>query len=301
MSLSVAAVRTPMSTMTRVLLLIAAIVVGFVTGLNWGSEISALAYESFIKLFADPNVQITSQAMGIGMALLLGFVHVTSICYLPAALAALPMVQTVRSSRDWLKTVAVLGLSMVIVSALFGVLISTPANVLAGIVGSRHLMSQIMKATIIPVGFLLVILAMGEMGLIRRLLPSAHLAPAPIDASAEMSPRARYRRAAWMGAWMAATFGVLCPKPLYVGLLVYVAVLGNPAYGALALGTYGLGLVASVAIAGLILLPTTRAAQFSKWLGAREEAFRFVQGLVFAAAGAMAVAFFWFKYVVVPA
>jgi cytochrome c biogenesis protein CcdA len=211
------------------------------------------------------------------------------------------MVQTVRKTGDWLKTVAVLGLSMVVVAGLFGVIISAPASLLAGIVGSRHLMSQIMQLTIIAVGILLIVIAMGELGLIRRLLPLAHLPTAPVDASADMSPRARYRRAAWMGAWMAATFGVICPKPLYVALLVYVAVVGSPVYGVLALGTYGLGLAASVAVGGLILLPTRRAARFNRWLGAREEAFHFVQGLVFAVAGAMAIAFFWLRYVVVPA
>jgi cytochrome c biogenesis protein CcdA len=104
-----------------------------------------------------------------------------------------------------------------------------------------------------------------------------------------------------MGFWMAATFGVICPKPLYVALLVYVAVVGSPAYGALTLGTYGLGLATSVAIGGLILLPASRAARFKSWLADREETFHFVQGLVFAAAGALAVAFFWLKYIVVPA
>jgi cytochrome c biogenesis protein CcdA len=301
MSVSLAAVRTTTGTTRRLLLLGAAIALGSLVGIYWITDLSLWAYDAFVGLFASPGMQITSQAMGIGMAFLLGLVHVTSICYLPAALAALPMVQTVRNTGDWLKTVAVLGLCMVVVAGLFGVIISAPANVLAGFVGSRHLMSQIMQLTIIAVGILLIIVGMGELGLIRRLLPVAHLPLAPVDASADMSPLARYRRAAWMGAWMAATFGVICPKPLYVALLVYVAVEGNPAYGALTLGTYGLGLATSVAIGGLILLPTSRAAHCNRWMGAREEAFHVVQGLVFAAAGAMAIAFFWLSYIVVPA
>jgi cytochrome c biogenesis protein CcdA len=278
-----------------------AIAVGFIVGTYWLTDLSAWAYDGFVGLFTSPGMQITSLAMGIGMAFLLGFVHITSICYLPAALTALPMVRTVRSTRDWLKTVAVLGLSMVVVGALFGVIISAPASLLAGVVGSRHLMSQIMQLTLIVVGILLIVIAMGELGLIRKVLPGAHLRPASVDPSADMSPRARYRRAAWMGAWMAATFGVICPKPLYVALLVYVAVVGNPAYGALALGTYGLGLAASVAVGGLVLLPTSGAGRLNSWLGARQEAFHIVQGLVFAIAGATAIAFFWLQYVVVPA
>jgi cytochrome c biogenesis protein CcdA len=162
-------------------------------------------------------------------------------------------------------------------------------------------MSQVMQPTLIAVGILLIVFAMGELGLIRRLLPSAHFRPLPADEAADMSPRTRYRRAAWMGFWMAATFGVICPKPLYVGLLVYVAVVGSPLYGALALGTYGLGLAASVAVSGLILLPASRASRLNTWLAAREEGFHVIQGLVFAAAGALAVAFFWLKYVIPPA
>ena len=298
MSISLTAVRPAMSMTTRLLLLAVAVGVGFLGGLAWSVEISGWAYDGFVSLFASPSIQITSQVMGLGMAFLLGFVHITTVCYLPAALAALPMVKTVRNSRDWLKTVAVLGLCMVIVTALFGMIVSAPASLLAGIIGSRRTMSQIMQPTLIAVGVLLIIVAMGELGLIRRLLPSAHLSAAPVDDAAEISARTRYRRAAWMGFWMAATFGVICPKPLYVALLVYVAVVGSPVYGALALGVYGLGLAASVAVSGLLLLPASRAARFNTWLAAREEGFHVVQGVVFAATGALAVAFFWLKYVI---
>jgi hypothetical protein len=103
-----------------------------------------------------------------------------------------------------------------------------------------------------------------------------------------------------MGIWMAATFGVFCPKPLYAALLMYVAMVGNPAYGALALGAYGLGMVASVALGSSILLPATRAARVKAWLTAREEAFHLVQGLAFAMVGALTVAFFWLRYTIPP-
>src|SRR6266516_2223166 len=101
MSLSLSAVRPVMSTTTRLLLWGAAVTLGFIGGLTWGTEISAWAYEGFVAIFAEPGIQITSLGMGIGLAFLLGFVHVTSICYLPAAFAALPLVQTTRNSRDW--------------------------------------------------------------------------------------------------------------------------------------------------------------------------------------------------------
>ena len=103
-----------------------------------------------------------------------------------------------------------------------------------------------------------------------------------------------------MGLWMAGTFGIICPKPLYLGLLVYVAVIGSAAYGALALGAYGLGLATTVAVSGLVLMRARRAARFSAWMAAREEGFHLVQGLVFAGLGAMAIAFFWLRYTIPP-
>jgi cytochrome c biogenesis protein CcdA len=301
MSLALTAVGPAMSTTTRLLLLGAAVALGSIGGLAWSLEISAWAYDGLLKNFAEPGIQITSLGMGVGLAFLLGFVHITTICYLPAAFAALPLVQTAPTNRDWLKTVAVLGLCMVAVTALFGVLVSAPASLLASIIGSRRTMSQIMQPTLVATGILMVVVAAGELGLIRRLLPSVHFAPVPVDAPADTSARTRYRRAATMGLWMAATFGIVCPKPLYLALLVYVAVVGSAAYGALALGAYGLGLATTVALGGFILLPASRAARFNAWLAAREEGFHLVQGLVFAVLGAMAVSFFWLKYTIPPA
>jgi cytochrome c biogenesis protein CcdA len=300
MSVALSAVRPGMSTATRVLLLGAAVAVGFIAGITWRLEISAWAYDGFINIFAEPGIQITGMAMGVAVAYLLGFVHITTICYLPAAFAAMPLAQASETKRDWLKTVAVLGLCMVAVTALFGVIVSAPAGLTAGIVGSRRTMSQIMQPTLVVTGILMVVVAMGEVGLIRRLLPSAHFGPAPADAVVDTSSGTRYRRAALMGLWMAATFGIICPKPLYLALLVYVAVVGSVLYGALALGAYGLGLATTVALSGLVLMRASRAARFNAWMAAREEGFHLVQGLVFAALGAMTVAFFWLKYTIPP-
>src|SRR5688572_19416886 len=111
MSVALTDSRPLTSTTTRMLLLTAAVAVGFVGGLTWSLEISAWAYDGFLRLFAEPGIQITSMAMGVGVAYLLGFVHVTTICYLPAALAAVPMAQEARTNREWLKTATVLVLS----------------------------------------------------------------------------------------------------------------------------------------------------------------------------------------------
>ena len=99
---------------------------------------------------------------------------------------------------------------------------------------------------------------------------------------------------------MPDNFGVVCTQPLYMALVVYVAVVGSALYGAVALGAYGLGLATSVALAGFILRPIGRAARFGTWMASREGAFHLVQGLVFAGLGALTVSFFWLRYTIPP-
>jgi cytochrome c biogenesis protein CcdA len=212
----------------------------------------------------------------------------------------MPLVQAARNNREWLKTVAILGLGSVLVAALFGAVLGAPASLLAGTVGSRRTMSQVMQTALVATGVLMMVVALGEMGLMRRLLPPVRFGLTSAEGASDATARGLYRQAAVMGASMAASFGICCTQPLYLALVVYVAVAGSIVYGALALGAYGLGLATSVALAGLLLRPASRAARFNAWLAAHEEGFHLVQGLVFAALGALTVSFFWLRYAIPP-
>ena len=212
----------------------------------------------------------------------------------------MPLVQAARNKREWLKTVAVLGLGSVVVGVVFGALVGAPTSLLAGTVGSRRTMSLIMQTALVATGILMIVVAMGELGLIRRLLPRLSFDPAPAEGESDGATRGLYRRAAVLGLSSMATFGICCTQPLYLALLVYIAVVGSMLYGALALGAYGLGLAASVALSGLILRPAGRVARLNEWLAVRQEAFHLLQGLVFAVLGAITASFFWLRYAIPP-
>ena len=212
----------------------------------------------------------------------------------------MPLVQAAPNRREWLKTIAVMGLCIVLVTIVFGAILGAPASLLAGTVGSRRTSSQIVQAALIATGILMMVVALGELALIRRFLPGPSSASTSAEGTPETPARGVYRQAAVLGLSMAATFGIMCPKPLYLALLVYVALVGNILYGALALGAYGLGLVAALALTGLILVPAGRAARLSGWLTAHQERFHFIQGFAFAFLGAMSVAF-WVRYTLPPA
>src|SRR3954447_12006623 len=131
---------------------------------------------------------------------------------------------------------------MVGVCALWGALVGMPAAALAGTVGSRHVMGMIMQPVLTVSGILMLLVALSELGLIRRLLPDFHVPENVALDVAQRPERSSYRSALILAISMAATFGIVCNRPLYLVLLVYVALVGGVGYGALTLGAYGFGL-----------------------------------------------------------
>jgi cytochrome c biogenesis protein CcdA len=211
----------------------------------------------------------------------------------------MPLVQAADNKREWLKIIGVIGISTVLVTTLFGALLGAPASALAGTIGNRRNMALLMQPALIALGLLTLVVALGELGLIRRLVPEIHPRAAVPRGGADAG-RGRYRWAIAIGVASAVTFGVICTKPLYLALLVYVALVGSVAYGALTLGAYGVGLALSLALGGLALRPASRSSRFMRWLAEREDTFRVVQGVVFALSGGMSVAFFYWRYAVPP-
>jgi cytochrome c biogenesis protein CcdA len=97
---------------------------------------------------------------------------------------------------------------------------------------------------------------------------------------------------------MAATFGIVCNRPLYLVLLAYVALVGGMGAGALTLGAYGLGLSSSLVLAGLILMPAGHSTRLIAWLAEREEALHIIQGVAFAMMGSLSISWFLLRFVV---
>jgi cytochrome c biogenesis protein CcdA len=245
-------------------------------------------------------VPIAGLGIGVALAFLVGFIHIVTPCYLPAALAALPLVQGSHARKDWLRIALVLTGGMVLVTGLFGAIVGAAGGAFSGLATSPRMMSLVMKPLLIGMGAVMLLIALGELGLVRRLLPEAHLATSPATGTAALAGRGRYRGAAILGLAIAGTFGIICTAPPYLALVVYVAALGSAAYGALALGVYGIGLALPIVLGGLALVPANRSARFMSWIQARREGIQVGQGLLLAFLGALVVAFFWVRYAIPP-
>lgn len=211
----------------------------------------------------------------------------------------MPLVQGRGGRAEWAKTALVLAASMVAVTALWGAGISVAGAAFGDFFRNSRNMSQLLQPVMVVMGAAMLVVALGEFGLVPRLLPELHPAAASAQDVASRAPRG-YRRVATLGAALAATFGVVCTLPPYLALLLHVAVVGSVAYGVLALGAYGLGLSVPILLGSLALGPAGRATRLADWLAARRDGIRVAQGLLFAALGALTLAFFWLRYTVPP-
>ena len=210
----------------------------------------------------------------------------------------MPLVQAAQGVKAWAKATIALTVGMVVVTAVFGALVGAFGGAMSDYLASRTLTAQIMKTAMVSFGSLMLLLGLGELRFIRRLLPDTHFTPTGEGAQGHSVRDGWYRRALITGASLAVTFGIICTRPTYLALLLYVAVVGSAAYGAAALGAYGIGLAVPVVLGGRILFAPTRAMRVVGWLQAREEGLRLAQGVLLALFGATVVAYFWFRYAI---
>ena len=103
-------------------------------------------------------------------------------------------------------------------------------------------------------GILAVVYALGELGLFN--VPSLLGRMTGPDMPDQEKP---YRRALVLGGTFGGGLGIGCPMPTYYILLGWVVAAGDPLYGAILLGVYGLGrLVPALALGALIVAGTDR-------------------------------------------
>ena len=79
MSVPLAAAPPVLSVPRRALLFGLAAAVGVLGGLGWSGDASTFVYESIVRTFVSPDAQITSLAMGVALAFVVGFAHLPTI------------------------------------------------------------------------------------------------------------------------------------------------------------------------------------------------------------------------------
>ena len=79
MGLSHTTVSAGMSVPKRAILFGLSAVAGGLAGLGWNLDLTNWAYFGFLQAFLDPRAPIANLAVGVALAYLVGFIHVTTV------------------------------------------------------------------------------------------------------------------------------------------------------------------------------------------------------------------------------
>ena len=184
-----------------------------------------------------------------------------------------PLVQEAKTRRRWLETLGTFTAALLVVLGAFGAAMAWAGAAVAAKVTTPWAREAIASMALTIVGVLALVLALGELGLIRPLLPEVRTVRAP------GSTRSRPRRALVIALAFGATMAIFSPLSAYALIIGWVAARQSAWLGAATLMAYGLGLMVPLAMVGTLLARGDSRAQVL------QERVRTVGGVALAVAG----------------
>ena len=180
-----------------------------------------------------------------------------------------PLVQEAKTKRQWLRTFGIFTAALVVVLGAFGAAMAWAGAAVAAKVTTPWAREAIASIALTVVG----VVALGELGVIRPLLPQVRTVPTGPGTSSLS------RRALIIALAFGATMAIFSPLSAYALIIGWVAASQSPWLGAVTLMAYGLGLVVPLAVAGTLMARGDHRTQVL------QERVRLVGGVALAVAG----------------
>jgi len=184
-----------------------------------------------------------------------------------------PLVQEAKTRRQWLQTFGIFAGALVVVLGVFGAAMAWAGAAVAAKVTTPWAREVIASIALTVVGVLALVIALGELGIIRPLLPEVRTVPTVTGTSSLP------RRALVIALAFGATMAIFSPLSAYALIIGWIAARQSPWLGAITLMAYGVGLVLPLAVAGTLMARSDRRAHVL------QERVRLVGGVALAAAG----------------
>ena len=184
-----------------------------------------------------------------------------------------PLVQEAKTRRQWLQTFAIFATALVVVLGAFGAAMAWAGAAVAAKVTTPWAREAIASIALTVVGVLALVIALGELGIIRPLLPEVRTVPTVTGTSSLP------RRALVIALAFGATMAIFSPLSAYALIIGWIAARQSPWLGAITLMAYGVGLVVPLAVAGTLMARGDRRSQVV------QERVRLVGGVALAVAG----------------
>ncbi len=184
-----------------------------------------------------------------------------------------PLVQEANTRRQWLRTLGIFTGALLVVLGVFGAALAWAGVVVAARVTTPWAREALASVALTILGVLALVIALGELGVIRPLLPEVRAVPTSGGAGSLS------RRALIIALAFGATMAIFSPLSAYALIIGWVAARQSPWLGAITLMAYGLGLMVPLAVAGTLLARGGGRTQVF------QERVRLVGGVALAVAG----------------
>ena len=157
-----------------------------------------------------------------------------------------PLVQEANTRRRWLGILGLFTAVLLAVLAVFGALMAWAGSAVAARVTTPHAREVIASIALSILGLFALAIALGELGLARRLLPQIATTPEGLG-SGGLS-----KRTMAIALGFGATMAIFSPLSAYALVIGWVAAQQSAWLGAATLAAYGLGLMVPLAILGTL-------------------------------------------------
>jgi len=252
-------------------------------GLAFGALAGYLLYRFFdpVNLFAlrlqratVGTTNVTALSVGLALSFETGVTMVFTPCGMPLVFTLNTMAREGKErGRSWLPPFLLFTAGIVAVMAVWGAVVGLAGGRIVRFLADPSNRFSVTEVLYSLLGALALLMALWEFRWVRVPRIGGHRSM-PM-AIARLNP---YPRSLAIGAALGGGFGVGCPFPTYQAVLAWVAVVGNPLYGAAVLAANALGRAAPFHLIGGLAYRGTEQRAISRWLLSNSDRARLVNG-----------------------
>lgn len=239
-------------------------------------------------------VGIPGAFLALAIAFAIGISMVVTPCFLPILFTFAPTIQTKiddtnAKKPNWLINLFWYSLGLILVGAFVGGAVGLlGGQVISLLKGFSESALQTAVIVFSLVGFIVLYFGLAEFGFIRQRGLMGGIFHKAQESSLKMSG---YRKSFTVGATMGGALGMGCPFPTYHAVLLWVALIGNPFYGALLGGVLALGRILPMVGFGLLASIKISPQRMVSFISSKREMVHITNGVGLVLLGSFSITF----------
>jgi len=293
-----------MSVKSKVTILVISIIIGVGLALFFSQLPFLKELPTTIQVFLAGTTStavegIPGAFLALAIAFAIGISMVVTPCFLPILFTFAPTIPTGVGDKNikkpnWLINLFWYSIGLILVGALVGGAIGLLGGQIVSLL--KGFSESAMQTAVIVfslVGFIVLYFGLAEFGFIRQRGLLSSLFHKAQQSSLSVNG---YKKSFTVGATMGGALGVGCPFPTYHAVLLWIAIIGNPFYGALLGGVLALGRILPMAAFGLLASIKISPQRMVVFISSKRETVHLINGVGLVMLGAFSITF-WILFI----